>query len=352
MVDNCQKSKHMQALVYEGPRQLNLRDVPAPTPAPPDVLIEVAYSGICGSELGGYLGHNTLREPPLIMGHEFSGTIAAMGEHAEQYQPDIAVGQRVTVNPLVYCNRCRLCLSGRHNLCSNRELLGAHQPGSYADYVKVHARMVHAIPDTLSLAHAALTEPLACAIRAARLAACTPLETVLIIGLGPIGLLTLQIIQAFGVTNIFTVETDAGRRAIGESFDVEVLDPEKDGVVQWVQAQTEGAGVDVAVDAVGATITRKQSVAAVAPGGRVVCIGLHDEESPIPINLAIRNEIKVYGSFAYTPSDFQDAIRWLAAERIYIDPWLVKASLVDGKVWFERLIDEPGPVVKTLLTTE
>jgi threonine dehydrogenase-like Zn-dependent dehydrogenase len=156
----------MKALVYEGPRQLNMREAPEPEPGPEEVLIKVAFSGICGSELGGYLGLNSLRKPPLVMGHEFSGEILQLGSQAQQHNPDLVEGQRVTVNPLWYCGRCRYCLGGRHQLCLRRQLLGAHQPGSYAEMVKAHARMVYPIPPSLSFEHATLTEPVGCALRA------------------------------------------------------------------------------------------------------------------------------------------------------------------------------------------
>jgi threonine dehydrogenase-like Zn-dependent dehydrogenase len=307
----------------------------------------VAYSGICGSELGGYLGHNALRKPPLVMGHEFSGEIVALGEQAVEHNPDLAVGQHVVVNPLWYCNRCRYCLSGRHNLCRQRQLLGAHQPGSYAELVKAHARMVQPLPGSLDLAHAALAEPLACALRVAELAACTPLDTVLITGLGPIGLLTLQALRAFGVAAIMATDTDPARRAMGLHFGVRVFDPLAGDVVAWVRAETGGA--DVAIDAVGAAATRQQCLAAVAAGGKVVFIGLHEEESSLPVNLMIRQEITGQGAFGYTPHNFNTAVAWLAAGRIKLDRWLVTAPLAEGPDWFERLLSGPGPVAKVLL---
>jgi 2-desacetyl-2-hydroxyethyl bacteriochlorophyllide A dehydrogenase len=339
----------MKALVYEGPRQLNLRDVPEPEPGPEEVLIRVAYSGICGSELGGYLGLNSLRKPPLVMGHEFSGEILQLGSQARQHNPELVEGQRVTVNPLWSCGRCRYCLGGRHQLCTRRQILGAHQPGSYAERVKAHARMVYPIPDSLSFEHAALTEPVGCAIRAAELADCKPTDRVLITGLGPIGLLTLQAVLAFGVTDIIVTDTDPDRRAIGEQFGVRVLDPLSTDVMNYIQSSSEGQGVDVAIDAVGANITRRQCVEAVARGGRVIFVGLHEEESPIPINLVIRSEINLQGSFAYTPANFITALQWLAADRIKIDPWLLKAPLAEGRDCFERLLDKSGPVAKILL---
>lgn len=341
----------MKALVYEGPRQLIMRDVPEPEPGPEEVLVKVAYSGICGSELGGYLGHNSLRKPPLVMGHEFSGEILRLGAQVQNHNPDLAEGQRVTVNPLWFCGRCRYCLGGRHQLCTHRQLLGAHQPGSYAEMIKAHARMVYPIPPSLSFEHAALTEPVGCALRAAELAACQPADRVLITGMGPIGLLILQALLAYGVREVIATDTDPDRRAMAEQFGAQVLDPRAVDLVQVVQSGTGGLGVDVAIDAVGAHITRKQCVEAAARGGRVIFVGLHEEESPIPANLVIRSEIMLHGSFAYTALNFIAALNWLAEGRIHIDPWLAKAPLAEGRDCFERLLDKPGPVAKILLHT-
>ena len=338
----------MKALIYEGPRLMNMRDVPEPTPGPDEALIQVAYSGICGSELSGYLGQNTLRRPPLIMGHEFSGTIVAVGEQAAA-NPTLAIGQHVTVNPLGYCGYCRYCMGGRHQLCPRRELLGAHRPGSFAAFVTAPARGVYPLPDNISMEHAALTEPLACALHAAQIAGCSALDRAVVIGLGPIGLLTLQVLKSFGVTLICATDPDPDRRAMGAHFGVTALDPLAEDVARYVQNTTDGLGADVIFDAVGTQATRWQSIDLVATAGRVVLIGLHEEQSTIPINPIIRREISLLGSFSYTPNIFAEALAWLSAARIELDPWLLKAPLAEGRACFERLLGQPGPVAKILL---
>lgn len=341
----------MKALVWEGPREMNMREIPDPDVEPEDVLIRVAYSGICGSELSGYLGENSLRKPPLVMGHEFSGEIEALGSEALEHNPRLAMGQRVTVNPLMYCGQCRRCHSGRQNLCNERAIVGIHRPGSYADLVTTPASTVHPLSESISLEYAALTEPLACAVRAVKLAAVTPLDTVLVLGLGPIGLLSMRAAQIFGATNIFASETDPERRAMGEHFGITVVDPRAKDLVERMTSETDGAGADVVIDAVGTVQTRTQAIEAAALGGRVVFIGLHEEDSMMPANLLVRKEIRLTGSFAYTPNDFVDALDWLEAGLVQLDPWLIKAPLADGGKWYERLLSEPGAVAKVLLTT-
>jgi 2-desacetyl-2-hydroxyethyl bacteriochlorophyllide A dehydrogenase len=326
-----------------------MRDIPEPTPAPDEVLVRVACSGICGSELSGFLGQNSLRKPPLVMGHEFAGVIAACGDEAAAHFPALSVGRRVTVNPLIYCGRCRYCLDGRHNLCVRRTLLGAHRPGSYADMVTVPAHMVVPIPDAMTMERAALTEPLACSIRAVRLGGCTTRDRVLVIGLGPIGLLALQAARAAGAAALIGSDTDADRRAMGEAVGATVLNPLADDVAARTGELTGGFGADLVIDAVGTPATRRQALLAVAPGGRVVFVGLHEDETELMINAVIRREVRMVGSFSYTPSDFAEALEWLAADRVQIEPWMVRAPLEEGQIWYERLLSKPGPVSKVLL---
>jgi 2-desacetyl-2-hydroxyethyl bacteriochlorophyllide A dehydrogenase len=339
----------MQALVWEGPRQMNMRDVPDPTPAPDEVLVRVAYSGICGSELGGYLGHNSLRKPPLIMGHEFAGEIVAMGDRAATINPRLAMGQRVTVNPLVHNPWSKAALKGRQNLNRERKIIGIHRPGSYAQLVAVPATNTYPIPDSLSIEHAALAEPLACAIRATKLSGATATDRVLVTGLGPIGLLAMQVLKSAGIRTIIATDTDSDRRTIGEHFGVTVLDPRATNVVEAVRQATDGEGVDMAIDAVGATATRRECIESVTWGGKVIFTGLHDEESNLQANYIIRSEVAIQGSFAYTTLDFEDALNWLIEGRLEIEPWLVRAPLAEGGANFERLLSKPGPVAKILL---
>ncbi len=339
----------MKALVWEAPRLMAMREQPEPTPQLDEVLVKVAYAGICGSELSGYLGHNALRVPPLVMGHEFAGEIVALGEAVSQDHPALTEGQWVTVNPLDYCGSCEFCVRGLNQLCIHRKLIGAHRPGAFAEYVTASAKLAAPLSDGMSLRTGALTEPIACGVRIGELAEPVAGEDCLVIGAGPIGLLALQVLSSKGAKRIFVAERDAARLAMAAQLGGEALDPGVVDVVQTVRQATGGYGVAASVDAVGSALTRRQCIAATRSTGTMILSGLHEEVSEMPAGEIIRREIRVHGSFAYTPANFAEALRLLSKEEIRLDPWIVEAPLAEGGQWFDRLIDAPGDVAKVLL---
>lgn len=339
----------MQALVWEAPSRMRMREQARPAPEVNEVLIQVAYAGICGSELSGYLGHNALRVPPLVMGHEFSGTIVAMGPQEDADTADLRTGMDVTVNPL-YCDAgTELQRRGLDHLCPTRRLVGAHVPGAYAQFVTVPASTVHPLPAGMSLRTGALTEPVGCGVRIGELAGEVRGQPALVIGMGPIGLLALQVLRRNGAETVFAVDLDRDRLKMGARYGGATLDPRQDDVVQTVLEATDGQGVAVSVDAVGTGLTRTQCASATRATGRVILSGLHEETSEFPAADIIRREIALYGSFAYSPANFRAALALLAEEAISLEPWIVEAPLAEGGAWFDRLIEAPGDVSKVLL---
>jgi 2-desacetyl-2-hydroxyethyl bacteriochlorophyllide A dehydrogenase len=330
----------MKALVYEGPRVMNVREVPVPDPLVDEVLIRVERVGICGSELSGYLGENELRKPPLIMGHEFSGVVEKVGAGVN----GIRIGDRVTVNPLMSCGNCRRCRGGTPQLCAERKVIGVARPGAFAQYVAVPAGQVVKLPDSVTMDAGALTEPLACAIHAARLARLDPADRLLVFGAGPIGLLIVRVAQIFGLTDIVVADLNKYRLQIAEAWGARsVLSADEAG-------KLAPQGYDVTVDAVGVEATRAASVRLARLGGRVVFSGLHDTANAMPMNIVVRNELELKGAFCYDACDFETALSWLAAGRVDLAPWTEHHPLEDGQACFERLLSNPGPVAKIVLT--
>ena len=328
----------MSALVYEAPLQMNMRRVPVPVIQPDEALLRIAYSGICGSELSGFEGKNSLRKPPLIMGHEFSGHIEALGSAVNR--PELKVGAAVTANPLVNCRQCHYCLSGRQHLCPKRKLLGAHLPGSNAEYVAIRADALFLVPPELPLTMAAAVEPAACAVHAAALAKPASHERGLVVGAGPIGLMVIQALAERGIGQIFCIDLNVERLAMAEKL----------GAVPVTFESLESQPVEIVVDAVGASATRQGCARVVQSGGRIVWIGLHEPDTALPVNDFIRREITTYGSFAYTPVDFEDALLALAKKSITLeDAWTQIEPLENGTACFERLL-QGAPISKIWLS--
>jgi threonine dehydrogenase-like Zn-dependent dehydrogenase len=338
----------VKALIYEGPRDMQIREAALPVPTGEEVLIEVAFSGICGSELSGYLGHNALRKPPQIFGHEFSGTLVQLGDQVE-ISYSLKLGQRVTANPLVTCGNCIYCLKGQQQLCTSRKLLSAALPGSNATHVKVPASCVLPLPDHISFQQGALTEPIACGVRVAELSAAKPGDQVLIMGMGPIGLFVLQALRIHGIKDIIAVDLHRERLEMAEALGATAFHPQDVDIVSEIKARTNGLGVQAAIDAVGLAHTRRQCIECAAPGGKVVYTGLHEPESMLQVNTLIRNEITCVGSFAYSSINFQTALKWLSAGYFDLRDWIVEAPIEEGAQWFDKLLGNPGKVAKVLL---
>jgi threonine dehydrogenase-like Zn-dependent dehydrogenase len=337
----------MKTIVWHGPRQMSIEEAPLPTPLPHEVVVQVGAVGICGSELSGYLGHNSLRVPPLVMGHEFAGRVAVLGSAVE----NLCVGDRVAVNPLITCGVCPMCLRGLDSLCLHRQIIGAHRPGAFADYVAVPAANCILLPDNMSAVAGSLAEPLACGVRAARIAGVTAGDRVLVIGAGAIGLMCITGARRLGGDVVLVSDVSDGRletaRTWGARCGANAL---RDDVPQLARDLSDDLGVDVAIDAVGNTAARRAAVRAVRPGGTVVLVGLHEAETSLEANYIVRSETRVLGSFAYSKPDFAQAVRMLAGGEVTPhDSWLEERGLDACADSFAQLVDAPPPVAKIVL---
>ncbi|MFM1654741.1 galactitol-1-phosphate 5-dehydrogenase [Brevibacillus sp. B_LB10_24] len=326
----------MKSLVWTKPEWMEIQEMPVPEMAEDEVLLSVDAAGICGSEIEGYLGHNSLRVPPLVMGHEFSGTIAKMGSSVRS----LLVGQRVVVNPLISCGSCNACRRGMVQLCRDRAIIGIHRPGAFAEYVRVPASAVHVIPDSLHSYRAALAEPLACSLRATRRAMEKhPFANVVVFGAGTIGLLSFLVAQILGASKVIVVDTNKARLQTPEKLGATgTITPDEPGYLQKIKAAMGPSGIDVIIDAAGFQPTRSAAVELVNPGGTIMNIGLGIDQTQLPINVCIRSEISLLGSFSYNAQDFYDALELLKSGKIDETEWSEIRSLQDGNRAFQDLI--------------
>lgn len=338
----------MKVLVWHGPRILTLEEGDEPKPGPDEALIQVRAAGICGSEIEGYLGFNSLRVPPLIMGHEFSGEIVALGPTNESTAPRI--GQLVTVNPLISCGTCAFCQAGLFHVCPQRKLIGAHRPGAFADYVVAPLSSIVPLPDALDPRLAALTEPFAVALHGVALAHLKTEDAVVVWGAGSIGLLTICAARQVRPRQIIAVDTNLARlesaRRVGATS---VFDARDNEVISKIRQLVTDMPHVVAFDAVGRSATRQASAAVVGPAGSVILLGLHDKETIFDVQDVIRSEVTLQGSYAYTMTDIRQAVDLLASGQVPTGPWLDMRPLSLGPDSFAELVDRPGEATKIVL---
>ncbi|HET7769280.1 MAG TPA: alcohol dehydrogenase catalytic domain-containing protein, partial [Chloroflexota bacterium] len=323
-------------------------------PESDQVLLEVTRAGVCGSELEAIHTKSPRRVPPLIMGHEFAGRIAALGPDAEA--AGWKVGERVVPNPLVPCARCRACARGLTNACPNRTLDGLHHHGGHAEWAIVRAAQLHRLPDLLTDEAAAAAEPLAVSIHAVRLLrelALLP-EAVVIFGAGTIGLLVLQVARLAGAAHAVVLDVDPKRLEVAKRLGAtHTLDPRTEAggeeAVVRLGLELTGFGFDAALDCVGRSDVRGAALRAVSPGGTVVWIGQAEEIVTVNGGELLRNERRIQGSYGYTPEDFSKAVAALAAGRIDTTSWSQTYPLSTSADLIGRLLDHKEPCIKALL---
>jgi L-iditol 2-dehydrogenase len=343
----------VRALLLSQYKHLEIADLPDPNPGDGEVLISVAACGICGSDVHGYDGSSGRRIPPIVMGHEAAGTIAALGKQVTGF----AEGDRVTFDSTIFCGSCAHCLRGDVNLCDHRQVLGVscaefRRPGAFAEYVAVPSRILYRLPQNLSFTEAAMLEAVSVALHGVSLAPATIGSTALVLGAGMIGLLTVQALRAAGCSRIFVADVDSTRLKLAQQVGATtVLSPNSDFVDQVLQL-TGGVGVDLAIEAVGRNETVKASIESVRKGGTVVLVGNISPEVTLPLQKVVTREIRLQGSCA-SAGEYPRAIELLASGAIKVKPLITAvAPLEEGPRWFERLYAREPNLMKVILTPE
>jgi L-iditol 2-dehydrogenase len=341
----------MKSLLLTQYNHLELTDTPKPTASPDEVLIEVAACGICGSDVHGYDGSTGRRIPPLVMGHEAAGRIAALGSNVKNFK----IGERVTFDSTVFCGACPNCQRGDINLCDNRQVLGVscgdyRRSGAFAEYVVVPARIVHRLPDNLPFAEAAMLEATAVALHAVRLTPLEPTSTTLVVGAGMIGLLILQSLRATGTNQVFVADVDDWRLKMAKDLGATEVLNAKSNLPAQILKLTNGVGVDAVLEAVGRTETISDSIDSVRKGGTVTLVGNFAPEVKIHLQKVVSRQIRLQGSCA-SSGEYPQAIELLASGAIQVKPLISQvAPLEDGPAWFDRLHTGEAGLLKVVLT--
>jgi threonine dehydrogenase-like Zn-dependent dehydrogenase len=333
----------VKALVYTGPGRVEIQDVAKPTAGPGDVLLGIEVAAVCGSDIHGFLGHSERRKPGLVLGHEAVGTI-------QEVHPSVGgwkAGQRVVVNPLITCGACPACLAGRQNLCAQWKVLGLDRTqGTYAELVALPVSCLYPFPVGLSEQEAVLTEPLANVVHYFRISMTEVPDSLTILGAGPIGILTLALAKLRGIARVCVADTNEARLEVARRLGADaVVVSGREDPVEAVRRWSDG-GTEMVVETAGITATRRQAVGCCRRGGRLVFVGLGENDSPLPWIEMIRDEKTVFTTFAYTPRDFLTALRIVASRQVDLRPWTETRRLEDGQAGFDKIAYAPGSTLK------
>jgi 2-desacetyl-2-hydroxyethyl bacteriochlorophyllide A dehydrogenase len=294
-----------------------LMDVPVPKIGPDDVLIKVKAVGICGSDMPIFSG---VREVPfpMIPGHEFSGTIEETGSNVKKFK----IGDRVTPGLVINCGECIYCRQGYESLCENILETGIHVDGAFAEYVKVPAKTVHVLPDTMTYEQAASIDPIASAYRPVKKANIGSEDTVLVFGPGPIGIYTVQCAKAEGAKKIIIagVNGDEERlelaKKLGADYTINISEVD---MIQAVKDVNDGLLPDIVFEASGHPSSVQMCLDSVKANGKIVFIGIQHQSVDLELAKIVRQEIKVEGSICYTWKDYKECIDLVSSGRVDTD---------------------------------
>jgi threonine dehydrogenase-like Zn-dependent dehydrogenase len=339
----------MQALVLKDFGLMAIEELPTAVAAQGEVLLKIAATGICGSDIHGYTGENGRRVAGQVMGHESVGTVAAVGPGVESKK--FPLGQAATFNPVLVSSEDAIAYSGREQHAPGKRVIGVAPEliSSFAQYVSVPQENVVLLSETMPIVYGALIEPLAVALHAVRRSGVAPSDSLLIIGGGPIGQSVVLAARSEGITTIVVSEVDATRRSLCEQLGAEVIDPLAGPLADQVVAAF-GSLADVTIDAVGISVTVNSALDATKLGGAVCLVGMGARRLDTDAYGITTEERTVIGSFTYSKKDFQDAATWVtqgAPELQYLISREV--SLAEAPAAFAALAAQDGTPGKVIV---
>jgi L-iditol 2-dehydrogenase len=306
----------MRAAIYHSNRDVRVTELPVPSIGPGEALLRIESSGICGSDVVEWYRK---RRAPLVLGHEVAGVLEAVGEGVTRFKP----GDRVVAAHHVPCNTCRYCLAGHESTCDTLRTT-TFDPGGFCEKVRLPAinvdRGVFALPDGLSFDEGTFAEPLACALRAQRIAEIRPGKSVLVLGVGIAGLLHVKLAAALGAGRILATDVLEARRAAAQRFGAEAVFDGRGDVPRLVREANEGRGADIVLLCASVAAVYQQAFRSVDRGGTILIFALPDPgvDVPVPLYDLWKDGVTVTSSYAGPPRETLEALELLRAHRVVV----------------------------------
>lgn len=319
----------MKGNYYLGSQKFEMRQIPFRPLACGEVLVKVEACGICGTDVHIYHGSKGSAEvhPPVILGHEFAGRVADVGSGVDR----VTVGDHITVDPNIYCGRCRYCQIGKKQMCEDLHAIGVTRDGGFADYCYVPQTQCHRLAPSIPFRWGAMTEPVACCLHGIDRAEIRQGDTVCIIGGGAIGLIMLQLAQLAGASQVILSEPVEKRREIALSLGASAaVDPIHEELAPRLKELLGTEGTDVVIECVGGATASAQAVSAAAKGGNILLFGVPKSGTSIQLSLdeMYQKELKVMGS-KINPDTHGRALALINSGKIQLDPLITHSYPVE-----------------------
>ncbi len=334
-----------KAAVYRGNQSFSIDKKQISPPAADEVQIDVAYCGICGTDLHIYLGHMDERVGvERTIGHEMSGTISEVGREVHHLKK----GQPVVVRPLDPCGSCPACAAGHEHICHSLNFIGIDTEGAFQQKWNVPADTIHKLPESLDLAHAALIEPLAVACHSVNRANVKRGEDVLVIGGGPIGMLVALVARHAG-SNVTIAEINSNRQSYAAKLGFDTGNPDTTDVAKSMHAKTNGKGADVVFEVSGSQAGAELMTQAAATRGRIVMVAIHATKPNVDLFQFFWRELELIGARVYRKEDYDEAMQLLSASVVDCDSFITDIKpLEDIQSAFQMLTANPN-AMKTMI---
>lgn len=338
-----------KAAVYRGDKTFTLEEKTFASPAADEVQIDVAYCGICGTDLHIYLGHMDARVgSERTIGHEMSGVISAVGKNVK----DLSIGQPVVVRPLAHCGDCPACDAGHSHICHNLKFIGIDTDGAFQQKWNVPAHTIHVLPEDLDLSHAALIEPLAVACHDVGRAEVRDGQDILVIGGGPIGILVALVARHAG-GNVTISEINENRLEFAEKLGFATLNPKAVDVAKTVHDRTGGKGADVVFEVSGSQPGVDLMTEAAATRGRIVMVAIHASKPQVDMFKFFWRELDLVGARVYLKEDYEEAMRLLEKGVVDCDAFITDIKQLDDiQGAFEELTSNPQAMKSMIKITQ
>lgn len=319
------------------PKEIEFREIPVPVPADDEILVKIMKIGVCGSDIHVYHGKHPFTKYPITQGHEVSGKIAALGKSVEGFY----VGQKVTIEPQVYCGKCYPCTHGKYNLCEELKVMGFQTTGTASEYFAVKASKVTPIPQHMTYNEGAMIEPLAVTVHAVKRASDVQGKKIVVIGAGPIGILLAQTAKAMGAAEVMVTDVSDYRLELAKKCGADYIVNTKEKDFGEALIENYGADkADVIYDCAGNDITINQAIHHARKGSEIILVAVFADMAKADLAVLNDHELDLNSSMMYRHEDYEDAIRLVGEGKIQLKPLMSKHFAFADYIEAYRYIDE------------